>query len=93
MRRRQKHGRAVSAWRRNDVKLRAVSRLLQGKRLEVEGKGGLVLYMGSTNEPRRDQFWYEHPGGRTYKNTPEEIVDVVIRHVGLDAVDRAKVHA
>lgn len=69
--------------------LLAVVHLLQGKRLEVQGKAGFIVYMGSTNCGRRDGFYYEHPGGRTYKETPEEIVRAILPHVGVAAIANA----
>lgn len=73
---------------------RTVLHLIQGKRLEVDGPGRLVLYMGSvpSHIPRRDPYWYEHPGGRTYKESPEEVVRVVLPHVGYKALENAKVY-
>jgi len=70
---------------------RAVVHLLQGRRLEVQ-RGPLTLYMGSSSENRRDPFWYEHPGGRTYKETPLEVVMKVLPHVGFERLEKAKVY-
>jgi hypothetical protein len=84
---------AAERRRQDDVVLRAVSKLLMGKRLEVAGKPGLgVVYMGSSSENRRDPFWYEGPHGRTYKESAEAIVRAVLPHVGLAAIDNAKVY-
>ena len=66
--------------------------LLNGRRLEVHGPGRLVLYMGSNDTNPREPFYYEHPGGRTYKATPKEVIDVVLRHVGYEAVEKAVRH-
>lgn len=74
---------------------KAVLDLLQGRRLEVEGphKALPIVYLGSTAENRREQFWYEGPHGRTYKETPEEVVRAVLPHVGYRAIERAKRYA
>lgn len=72
----------------------AVVRLIQGKRLEVQGPGSLVVYMGSvpSHINRRDPYWYEHPGGRTYKEEPLQVVRAVLPHVGYRAIEEAKVY-
>lgn len=75
-----------------DAVMRAKVRLIQGRRLEVQGPGRLIVYMGSTDAPRRDSFWYEHPGGRTYKEDPEDVVRAVLKHVGYQALNDARVH-
>jgi hypothetical protein len=67
--------------------------LLTGRRLEIHGKGGLVLYAGSSDVHRPDPFWYEHPGGRTYKQTPEEVIRAILPHVGYEAIEKAVRHA
>lgn len=67
------------------------ARLSQGLRLEVHGKAGLAVYLGSTTENRRDCFWYEGPHGRTYKEDPADIVRAILPHVGTLALERAKV--
>jgi hypothetical protein len=78
--------------REKDVKMKAVVDLLQGRRLEVSRPDRkLILYAGPSSFD--DTFWYEHPGGRTYKQTPEEVVDTIVRHVGIDALDKAVRHA
>jgi hypothetical protein len=77
--------------RETDVVLRAIAAVVTGKRLEVNGKAGVVFYLGSTTADRRDPFWYGHTGGRTYKKTAEECVRAILPHVGVDAIDRAKV--
>ena len=96
---RRRYGRAVRLTaaerrRQDDVILRASVKLITGKRLEVQGPGHLVIYMGQSplHIARRDPFWYEHPGGRTYKETAEEVVRAVLPHVGAAAIDRAKVY-
>lgn len=66
--------------------------LLNGKRLEVRGKAGLIIYLGRATVNRSNPFWYEHPGGRTYKETPEEIIRAVIPHVGFAAIEKAIIH-
>ncbi len=58
----------------------------------VRKRGPLTIYMGSSSENRRDPFWYEHPGGRTYKETPQEVVEKVLPHVGFERLDKAKVY-
>lgn len=77
--------------RERETILLAAVRLLNGKGLEIAGPAGAVIYIGSTIENRRDQFWYEHNGVRTYKETPEECVRAVLPHVGFAAFDNAKV--
>ena len=64
--------------------------------LEIEGAHGQgrhdtpnVFYMGSTTANRPDPFWYEHRGGRTYKQTPEEVVRAILPHVGVEAIEKA----
>lgn len=79
--------------RMHDAVLKATAALLQGKRLEIDRPGRPIIYMGSTTENRRDPFWYEGPHGRTYKETPEEVIRAVLPHVGTEAVLKAKVHA
>jgi len=76
---------------RKDVTLRAAAHLLMGRRLEVHGKAGLIIYMGCSTSNRLDPFWYEHPGGRTYKATAVEVVSAVLPHVGSAAIENAKV--
>lgn len=90
LQRRYGHAKRLSA-RENDVVMRAAVELMMGKRLEVHGKAGLIIYMGSERHERRDPFWYEGPGGRTHKERPEEVVRAVLPHVGFDAIDHAKV--
>lgn len=81
----------AQARREVDVVLRAAAALLTGKRLEVAGKAGAVFYLGSSTENRPDAFWVEHTGGRTYKVTAEECVRLILPHVGVEAIDGAKV--
>jgi hypothetical protein len=90
----RRYGRAtrIDRKRERDVVLTASVKLLQGRRLEVQAKSGPPIYMGSSNVDRRDSFWYEHTGGRTYKETPEEVVRAVLRHVGYAAIEQAKVY-
>lgn len=71
---------------------RARVHLLTGRRLEIDLPGRRVIYLGSTDAPRADQFWYEHPGGRTYKRTPEEVIQAVLPHVGYTGLAKARVH-
>ncbi len=92
----RRYGRAVRLTvaerrRRDDAVGRAIVHLIMGKRLEVQGKAGLVIYMGQSRENRRDPFWYEHPGGRTYKGTAAEVLHAVLPHVGTAAIANAKV--
>jgi hypothetical protein len=89
MKRRRKH--VIS--RATEAANRAAIQLMRGKRLEVEGKTrGLVFYLGSSSANRRDPFWLEHPGGRTYYERPEHAVEKLLPHVGTEAIERAKVH-
>jgi hypothetical protein len=78
--------------RETDVVLRASAKLLMGKRLEIQGPAKLVIYCGSSTVHRDDPFWYEHPGGRTYKRTAEEVIRAILPHVGFRAIDSAKEH-
>jgi hypothetical protein len=90
---RRRYGRARKRGREFDVVQRAATQLIMGKRLEVHGKAGLIFYMGSSKVDRRDPYWYEGPGGRTYKERPEEVVRAILPHVGFDAIDHAQVYA
>ena len=79
---------------REDDAVRAVAiQLLLGRRLEVSDPAGFIVYMGSVDgsNPRRDPFWYEHTGGRTYKEEAEQIARAVLRKVGLGPLEKAKV--
>lgn len=72
----------------------AIARLQQGKRLEVQSPGHVIYYMGSSRHlGQHEPYWYEHPGGRTYKEEPIQVVRAVLAHVGYKAIDRAKVYS
>lgn len=72
--------------------LQAVIHLLNGRRLEIAGEAGETLYAGRSTVDRPDLYWYEHSGGRTYNETPEYVIGVLMRHVGVEAIEKAKVH-
>jgi hypothetical protein len=69
--------------RREEAVRQASLKLLLGKRLEVEGPAGRVFYLGTSRENRRDPFWLEHSGGRTYYERHEEPVERLLPHVGI----------
>jgi hypothetical protein len=73
-----------------NVRLKTIAALLQGKRLHLFAHGR-DFYLGSSKVDRPDPFWYEHPGGRTYKRTPEEVFDYLLPHVGIKAFEDAEV--
>ena len=79
--------------RAREVIMRMTIHLIMGRRLEIQGPGKLVLYVGQSLVLRDDPYWYEHPGGRTYKRTPREVLEAILPHVGTDALERAKVHS
>ena len=74
----------------SEAVMHATLLLIIGKRLEVHGKAGLVIYLGSSKQDRPDPYWYEHPGGRTYKREAKEVVKAVLPHVGSEALLKAK---
>jgi hypothetical protein len=89
-RRRSRH--AVSR-RAKDAVAIAGRHLMTGKRLEVNGKTPReVFYLGSSTENRRDPFWLEHSGGRTYAERPEPLLEKILPHVGTEAIEKAKIH-
>lgn len=84
---------ARRSYRKKDlvnVRLKTVAALLSGKRLHLVSRGR-DFYLGSSKVDRRDPFWYEHSGGRTYKHTPEEVFDYLLPHVGIQAFEDAEV--
>lgn len=84
--------RAASSDRRKSASLVAEVHLITGKRLEVHGKAGQVFYMGQSKATRYDPYWYEHTGGRTYKETAKEVVQAIMRHAGVEAIEKARVY-
>jgi hypothetical protein len=66
-------------------------KLILGKRLEIRGKSGMIVYAGQSRESRADPFWYEYPGGRTYKRDAFEVIRAILPHVGIEGLEKAKV--
>ena len=92
--RQRKPSRHAVTRRAKDAVSIAGVQLMMGKRLEINGRTPReVFYLGSSTENRRDPFWLEHPGGRTYAERPEPLVEKVLAHVGTEAVERAKIHS
>ena len=79
---------------RERVRLQAIVDLLSGRRLYVEGPTGREhVYLGESKVNRRDPYWVEHRGGRTYFVTAEEAVDYVLPHVGVKALEDREIFA
>jgi hypothetical protein len=82
----------VSTQIREHVLRVAAIDLMTGKRLEVRAPGGRVIYMGESKmggPGGSGHYYYEHTGGRTYKETPEVVLAAVLPRVGIDAIEQA----
>ena len=53
----------------------------------------IVDLLSESKVNRRDPYWVEHRGGRTYFVTAEEAVDYVLPHVGVKALEDREIFA
>ncbi len=69
----------------------AVVRLIEGLRLECSVPGRPTLVLGRSDVGRRDPYFCEHPGGRTYHEDPREAAAFVVAHLGVQALEEARI--